>query len=113
MIRQDWMVIVAGEKLVDALSAEQAARVRHTGLGYDSELLCLLQAEQSRRGIEGAEIVVSTHGCSVRSDSGLQNFALLAGSRCGMLDGTLGDAERWAREWVARDPQRRYAWRRV
>jgi hypothetical protein len=113
MIKQDWMVIVAGEALVDAMSEETLKRCRDTGGGYrSSEDLCALQRDQAGRGILGAEIIVSSTGCSVRYDSGLQNFGLLAGSRSGYLDGTLEHAERWAKEWVAKDPTRRYAWRR-
>lgn len=112
MMKQDWMVIVAGEALVDAMTAETKARCRWTGSGYASDELCILQREQSARGIHGAEIVHTNYGCSVRYDSGLQDFGLLAGSKSGMLDGTLEHAERWAREWVAKDPARRYAWRR-
>lgn len=112
MIKQDWMVIVAGEALVDAMSAEQKLRCRWTGGGYASDELCVLQREQAARGILGCEIVASNYGHSVRYDSGLQNFGLLASSRSGPLDGSLEHAERWAREWVAHDPTRRYAWRR-
>lgn len=112
MIKQDWMVIVAGEELVDAMTTETMKRCAWTGRGYNSGDLCLLQREQAARGILGAEVIISSHGHSVRYDSGLQDFALLAGSRSGMLDGTLEHAERWAREWVAKDPERRYAWRR-
>lgn len=112
MYKQDWMVIVAGEQLVDQLTAEQQATVRHTGSGFASDQLCALQQRRAARGVLGAEIVVSNHGCSVRYDSGLQNFGLLAGSKCGMLDGTLEHAVQWATAWVAQDPSRRYAWRR-
>jgi len=112
MIKQDWMVIIAGEALVDAMSAETKARCEWRGCGYASEQLVVLQQERSRRGILGCEVVCSNYGHSVRYDSGLQNFGLLAGSRRGDLDGTLEDAERFAREWVSKDPTRRYAWRR-
>lgn len=112
MIKQDWMRIVAGEALVDALAAEQVAHVPQTGFGFEREALCGLQREQSARGILGCEVIQSSYGCSVRYDSGLQDFGLLAGSRSGLLDGSLADAERWATEWVNRDPQRRYAWTR-
>lgn len=107
--------IVAGEALVDALTAETKARCKWTGHGYDSEMLCKVQCEQAARGIHGAEVLYYPNGsgCSVRSDSGLQNFGLLAGSRRKDIDGTLEDGERWAREWVAADPARRYAWRRI
>lgn len=112
MIRQDWMTIVAGEALVDAMTAETKARCEFTGYGYKSEQLCMLQRDQAARGVLGAEVVDSNYGCSVRYDSGLQNFGLLASSRSKQLDGTLADAERFARDWVAQDPTRRYAWRR-
>lgn len=113
MLEGDHFIIVAGLDLVEAMRAERKRRCRWTGYGYESEGLCAVQREESANGIRGAEIVTSNYGCSVRSDSGLQNFALLAGSRCGMLDGSLEDAERWARAWVAEDPTRRYAWRRT
>lgn len=112
MLKQDWMVIVAGEELVDAMTAEQKAKIPHTGLGYASEELCRLQSERSKRGILGAEIVRSNYGHSVRYDSGLQDFGLLASSKSRQLDGSLEDAVRWAREWVSKDPTRRYAWYR-
>ena len=112
MIRQDWMIIVSGEALVDDMSNEQRAKVERTGAGFNSEQLCTLQRDQAARGILGAEIVQSNYGFSVRYDSGLQNFGLLASSRARELDGTLEDAERWAKRWVEADPQRRYAWRR-
>lgn len=112
MVKQDWMVIVAGEELVDQMTAEQKAKCEWTGYGYNSQQVCALQSEHSRRGILGVEIVCSNYGHSVRYDSGLQDFGLLAGSRSKQLDGTLEDAERYAKNWVAQDPTRRYAWRR-
>lgn len=112
MIKQSWMTIVAGEALVDTMTAETKARCAWTGRGYASESLCALQRERSGRGILGVEIVRSNYGHTVRYDSGLQGWGILAGCRSGQLDGTLEDAERYAREWVARDPARRYAWRR-
>ena len=113
MFKQDWMIIVAGEMLVDQLTAEQKARVQRNGAGFASEQLCELQRERARNGLLGVELVQSFYGWSVRYDSGLQNFGLLAGARSGTLDGTLEDAERCARAWVAQDPDRRYAWRRT
>lgn len=107
--------IIAGEALVDALTAEAGAIcTKNAGGYYNSEMLCAVQRLHSARGILGVEVLYYPNGgCSVRYDSGLQNFGLLAGSRSGTLDGTLEHAERWAREWVAADPTRRYAWRRV
>lgn len=113
MPRPTSMIMVAGAELYDALETEKERTVPMNGQYFQSEPLCRWQSEVSRRGILGAEVIDCTpHGCSVRYDSGLQNFGLLAGSRCGMLDGSLEDAERWARAWVAEDPTRRYAWRR-
>jgi hypothetical protein len=107
------MVIVAGDVLVDALSAETKSRCEHRGSGYASDQLCALQSEQAGRGICGAEIVCSSHGYSVRYDSGLQNFGILASGRRGDLgSNTLAEAEAWCRLWVAKDPSHRYAWRR-
>lgn len=110
MLKQDWMVIVAGEPLVDAMTAEQKATVAFTGFGYDSEDLCALQRSRASKGIMGVELVRSIYGWSVRADSGLQDFALLAGK--GQLDGMLEDATRWAKAWVEQDPSKRYAWYR-
>ncbi len=47
MIRQDWMIIVAGDALVDAMSAEQKVRCQWTGFGYNSDQLCQLQRERA------------------------------------------------------------------
>lgn len=110
--RPELFTVIAGRDLLIAMEAEQDATVEFTGRGYDSEQLCALQQREARRGILGVEVVVSNYGCSVRYDSGLQNFGLVASSRTKEVDGTLEDAERFAREWVARDPKRRYAWRR-
>lgn len=106
--------IVAGLDLVEAMRAETARRIPHTGTGYQSESLCALQRERAGRGIVGAEIVESIYGYSVRYDSGVQNWGLLACTqrRGGTLDGTFEAAEQWARAWVAQDPARRYAWTR-
>lgn len=112
MVKQDWMVIVAGEKLVDEMTAETKARCEWTGYGYNSSQLCELQREQSRSGIIGAEIVQSNYGYSVRYDSGLQDFGLLASSRSKQIDGTLEAAVNWVNNWVAQSPGKRYAWYR-
>jgi hypothetical protein len=112
MIKQDWMTIVAGEKLVDEMTAETKSRCEFTGYGYNSSQLCVLQREQAAKGIVGCEIVVSNYGCSVRYDSGLQNFGLLASARSKDVDGTLEDAIKFANAWVAKDPTKRYAWYR-
>lgn len=111
MIKQDWMIIVAGHELVDVMEAEQKATCRLGCGGYNSNDLSVLHGKQSQRGIRGVEIVGCVGGYSVRSDSGMQNFCLLATSRD--LGGTLEAAEQFARNWVAQDASRRYAWRRV
>lgn len=111
MVKQNWMTIIAGEALVDSLEAEQKARVHQAASGhYNSEELCKLQGEQDRRGIIGINLVESIYGWTVRYDSGLQNFAILAGKRQGNLDGSLEAATQFARNWVASDPTKRYAW---
>ena len=103
--------IIAGQDLYATLQAEREARVAKVGNLYKGEPLCRLQEQQAGRGVLGAELVLSRYGWSVRYDSGLQNWGLLASSRSGMLDGTLEAAVAWATAWVAQDPQRRYAWR--
>lgn len=110
MIKQDWMVIVAGHKLVDQMEAEHKAKVEWTGRGYNSEQLRVLQRDQSARGIIGIELVDAIRGWSVRYDSGLQDFGLLR--RSDDLGGSLEAAMKYATDWVAQDPGRRYAWRR-
>lgn len=111
MIKQDWMIIVAGHELVDAMEAEQKAKCRWGCGGYNSDDICAMQRDQSRRGITGIEIVKAIKGYSVRYDSGLQNFGLLATSSD--LGGSLEAAEQFAHKWVSQDASRRYAWRRV
>ena len=112
MIKQEWMEIVAGEALVDAIAAETKAKCRWTGYGYASDDICALQQQQAARGIIGVEIVKSNYGFSVRYDSGLQNFGLVASARRGELDGSYEAASAFCREWVNRDAARRYAWTR-
>lgn len=105
------ITIIFGADVWDALQAEKVAKVtastRVPGC-FESESLCRWQGEIHNRGFRGAEIVKSLYGCSVRSDTGLENFCLLASSRFGALDGTPEDAERWAWGWQQADPTRRY-----
>lgn len=111
MVRQDWMTIVAGEDLVDCLSEEIKSGVLMTGSGrYESESLVRVQEQQERHGILGAQVVKSIYGWSVRYDSGLKNFGVLAGSRMGNISGSLNSAINFARSWVSEDPVHRYAW---
>lgn len=105
MIKQDWMEIVAGEALVEALTAETET--------IASGQLWALQEAQAARGILGVEIVKSMYGYCVRYDSGLQDWGILAGSRKGQqLDGSLEAAQQFCECWVSEDPTHRYAWRR-
>ena len=92
-------IVIAGHDVHEAIEAEQAV-----------EDLCRVQEKQAARGILGARLVRSMYGWSVRYDSGLQNWDLLAGMRNGMLDGSFKAAVEWAEQWVAQDPTRRYAW---
>jgi hypothetical protein len=111
------MNIVAGKEVYEALQAEKERVVPHSTIAgrtqyFQSEPLCRWQSECYNRGVRGVEIVKSIYGHSVRYDSGLENFGLLAGSRNGQLDGTFEDALRYASEWCSQDPERRYAWTR-
>lgn len=111
------MRIVAGQEIYVALQAEKERTVPHSkkpGMSqyFESEPLCRWQSECYSRGVRGVEIVKSIYGFSVRYDSGLADFGLLASSRYGQLDGTFEDAVRYATEWCNEDPARRYAWTR-
>lgn len=105
--------IVAGAELLASMRAARDAipEGRYPGT-RDSEALCALQRKEAGRGILGAVIESSLYGYSVRYDSGLQNFGLLASSKSRELDGSLEAAQAWCRSWVAEDPSKRYAWRR-
>lgn len=103
--------IIAGHDLVEQMRAAREASVEKTASGfYDSEDICRIQQAEARKGILGVEVCESLYGFSVRYDSGLQDWGLVASSRYGQLDGSVEDAFRFAREWVAKDPTRRYAW---
>jgi len=91
-------IIIAGRNVREAVEAEQA-----TGL-------IKAQETQAKRGILGAQLVRSMYGWSVRYDSGLQGWGLLASTRSGQLDGSFKAAVEWAENWQAQDPARRYAW---
>jgi hypothetical protein len=108
--RPELFTVVAGYDLLAEMEAETNAVVADRNGYRDSDQLCELQRKQARRGILGIELVESNYGTSVRYDSGLQNFGLVA--RAQELGGTYEAAERFAIEWVARDPDRRYAWKR-
>jgi hypothetical protein len=113
MLEGSHFIVLAGLPLVEQMRAETRARCTHTGSGYNSDQLCALQRERASRQIIGVEIVKSNYGHSVRYDSGLQDFGLLAGKRIGNVDGSYESAHRFALAWVAKDPARRYAWERA
>lgn len=106
--------VVVGCEVYAALEAEKERIVPHSkrpGMEqyFESEPLCAWQRDCHRRGFRSVELVKSIYGWSVRSASGLDDFALLAGSRNGELDSTFADAQRYAQEWAAQDKERRYA----
>lgn len=108
-----FMNVFAGAELYESLAAERKALVdaaRAKQVFRTDDTLCGVQEAQARRGILGVNLVESIYGWTVRYDSGLQNFSILAGARRGDVNGSYEDAERFAREWVAQDPARRYAW---
>lgn len=100
--------IVAGEAVVNTMRAGRES-VTKNSMGYlDSEELCEIQRQESRRGYIGVEIIKSSMGTSVRYDSGLNDFGLVASSRS--LGGTYEAAEAFVKQWVEVDPTRRYGW---
>jgi hypothetical protein len=102
---------VAGPAVLAEIARHKAASVlpsRHRPGCYDSETLCAHQREMASRGYLGAEIVETSHGFSLRYDSGLQDWGLIVRG-CP----TLADAERAAHHWQAADPTRRYVTRTV
>lgn len=102
--------IVAGHDVVATLDTLRAKMVATSGPYLESESLCAYQREMAGRGFLGAEIVQSLYGYSLRYDSGLQNWGLIATARS--LGGTLEDAVTYAQKWQAADPLRRYVTRR-
>lgn len=105
--------IVAGQTVVDGLrqARQQTVRPSSDRLGcFDSADLITQQCREAAAGIVGVEICVFSSGCSVRYDSGLQGFGLLASAKRGNIDGTYEDAARWASAWQAQEPTKRYVW---
>ena len=99
-------LIVAGQDAHD-----QWEKKMQEGLAQ-GQPLTTLQEKQAQEGLIFVEICPTLYGWSVRYGSGLQNFDVLASARKGTLDGTKKDALRFATEWVAQDPQNRYAFLR-
>lgn len=104
-------IVVAGAELKASLDAERAKLPMQYGC-YRSEELCAWQRKVSARGICEVEIVETLYGYSVRYASGLNNFAILKGSR-GAADPSLEAAEQFCRDWVAQAPKSRFATRTV
>jgi hypothetical protein len=90
--------VLAGHDVVESIRASRAA-VR----GDDD--LCARQRADARRGVLGVEVCKTLKGYSVRYDSGLQNWGLVARSLP-----TFDDAAEVARQWATADPAHRYAW---
>lgn len=108
-------IIVAGYDTFRLLETERDLAVERSDQRpgcFQSSPLVEWQRSVHSRGFRDVELVESIYGWSVRSGSGLDNFALLAGARSGQVDGSLEDASRWASAWCAEDPAHRYAWRR-
>jgi hypothetical protein len=106
------IVVVAGRTAHEAESASRAVNVKPSTYRpgcLDTETLIAWQTGVGRRW-RSVQVCRSKYGWCVRATSGLDGFALLAGSRDGYLDGTFKDALRWANEWVAQDPEHRYAY---
>lgn len=101
-------VVIAGEAVVERIRAARASLPR-TGNGVASGSLCAQQEREARAGVVGVELVRSNYGWSVRYDSGLQDFGLVASARAKQVDGTFDSAAAFAVAWVAQDPDRRYA----
>ena len=104
--------IIAGQRVLDALDAERAAQCvpssKYPGC-FDSESLCTWQRSVHRRGFEGAELCKTIFGWSVRSDTGLDDFQVLAGHRDGQLPNAAREqAAAWAVKWQAERPEHRY-----
>src|SRR5262245_40363136 len=63
------------------------------------------QMQEARDGILGTMIVRSLYGWTVRYDSGLQSWAILARALP-----SKAEAAQFITNWVAVDPARRYGW---
>src|SRR5258706_10414503 len=101
-----------GQDVRDTLDAERAkccvASKRYPGC-FESDSLCAWQSEVHQRGFRGAQLCETIFGWSVRSDTGLDNFRILAGHRDGALpNATKEQALAWAQEWQAERPNHRY-----
>src|SRR3979490_91481 len=101
-----------GQDVHAALDAERVlecvASKRYPGC-FESDSLCRWQSEVFQRGFRGACLSETIFGWSVRSDTGLENFRILAGHRSGELpNATKEQALEGARNWQAEAPTLRY-----
>ena len=70
---------------------------------FNSDDVCSLQKEQAVRGRQVINLVHTIYGYTWRDASGLSRWAIRWSGR------TLEDAFRWAKEWAAKDPEKRAA----
>ena len=100
---------IAGEEVWNQMQAEKKEKVQQNAEGYfNSRQLIILQGECSRRCIAGAQIVESSlRGWTLRYDSGIQNWAIIA------ADMTREQVEERAKAWVDADPTCRYAFEKI
>lgn len=99
---------IAGEEVWNLLQAEKIQKVSQNAKGFNSRELIILQGEWSRRGIIGAELVESSmRGWTLRYDSGIQNWSIIA------ADMAKGEVIEYAIKWVAMDPSHRYVYVKV
>lgn len=109
-VRGPW-VIVVGTDVEKSLQMDKLSRVPlvdHPPGCFESEPLCQWQADKHAQGYACCVLQPTIYGWSVRAQSGLDGFAILAGVRSGELDGSLDSAVRWARAWCAQFPARRH-----
>lgn len=95
--------VVAGEKAFRAERTSMANEIT------DRDQSLIQWQETTGRQWRAAELCKSIYGWSVRASSGLDGFALMAGTRSGDLDGSYEAAVAWVIRWCENDPDHRYA----
>lgn len=106
-------IAVFGKEVLSSIQAEKeraVPRSQRPGMEhcYSSSELCSFQSKLAVKGYLGAHLVESIYGWTLRYDSGLQNFNIIAGVRDGQLDGSFSNAMDYAKEWQEKDSTRRY-----
>ena len=107
------MKAILGEEVYRHMEDEVRDAPRRAGLrgSCNDAPLALAQIRTQEilhaQGYRKAELVQSLFGWGVRATSGLDGFVWLASCRRGDVDGTHEDALRWAKDWVAGDPDHR------